>query len=190
MTYYKLLMVDTTDQDAVANLVDCFGFDHYHLSRAEFVDSPPDIFVFHFDPVNGNLLTDYLANDMGWLLVSKRLKDIIMELIGPHDVQIIPANVIAYSNGLSGETYDYYVLNVLTIVDGVELSKSDYHMTDLGDRVVYTIRKPVIRETAVDGLNMFKLEKTYISIFVSEIFRNKVLEANISGVGFLDVGTV
>ncbi|MDQ0971198.1 hypothetical protein QFZ31_001076 [Neobacillus niacini] len=74
MKYYKLLLDDSNQNDTVCFFKDSKGFEQYHLTNGKFIKNWNGDLTFYFNPDEGNNQTDYLANNMGWFLVSHQLK--------------------------------------------------------------------------------------------------------------------
>ncbi|MEG1142858.1 MAG: hypothetical protein RSE41_10540, partial [Clostridia bacterium] len=111
-------------------------------------------FEFYFNSSEGNFATDYLANDMSWFVVSQKLKDILDKL--NTKIQYFKVKIHEESNVQS--IGNYYVANIINIVDSLCLDKSDYFETNI-DKIgtIYTINKFAIYENRVKENDIFKL---------------------------------
>lgn len=74
MRYYKLLMDSSGDNDIVCHYENDYGIQQYDLKMGKKFDGWNEDFEFYYDVTEGEQATDYLANDMGWLVVSGKLK--------------------------------------------------------------------------------------------------------------------
>lgn len=142
---------------------------------------------FYYDSLDGDFPSDYLANDKGWFLVSEKLKNIMEGF--KTEVQYLPVRV-KERNGTG--SYVYYIANILKMVDGLCLERSDYFITTtqkLGP--VYTIIKCALYADRLRGLDVFKLAKGHeIPVFVSQVFKDRVEDEGITGLSLREVRLV
>jgi hypothetical protein len=140
---------------------------------------------FTYDKTEGNIPTDYLANDMGWFIVSGKLKGILESL--NTEIQFFPIVVSAKQGGAK---MDYYIANITKLVDALCLEKSDYFVTEIEELgTIYTVSKYAIYESKVQQADIFKLSnRQEIPIFVSEHFKEKIEENNITGIQLNEIG--
>ncbi|MBS3682285.1 maleate cis-trans isomerase [Ornithinibacillus massiliensis] len=188
MKYYKLLLDDSNDNDVVCHCENTHGFEQYHLKEGKFIDNWNEDITFYFNPMDGNRFTDYLANNLGWFIVSERLKELINTLGG--NVQYLPVNVVDIESKSSIDKADYFVANVLDVVDALNLENSEYSVIDLDGEKIYTVRKYAVSNSIINNKNIFKLKGDEIPLFASETLKQSVEENNISGCDFLEIKTI
>ena len=141
--------------------------------------------IKQYDSREGSIATDYLANDMTWLVVSQKLKDILDEL--NTKIQYFKVKIQdEKGKKLNG---NYYVANIINLVDSLCLHESDYFETDIeGIGTIYTISKFAIYGNKVGENDVFKLlNRQEIPIFVSVRLKKIVEERQITGMEFLEV---
>ncbi|MGD6849147.1 imm11 family protein [Rossellomorea aquimaris] len=183
MKYYKIMMDDSNVKDAVVHCEDSFGFD-YSFNNGKFINDWNDRITFYFNPTEGDSLTDYLANNFGWLIFSRKLKNLLNE-IGVVGMQFLPVNVVNKLD--SDEKWDYFAVNVHNVVDALHLDGSDYSVLNVGDEKIYTIRKYALRRESIKNQHIFRSLGYEIPIFTSEKVKSIIDNNFITGCDFLEV---
>lgn len=187
MRYFKLLLDDSNDNDVICRCDNTHGFEQYELSEGKSIQEWNKDIIFLFDPSDGERLTDYLANNLGWFIVSTRFKDVLCELnVG--EVQYLPIKVINSRD--KAILNNYYVANVINVVDAINLDHSDYSVINLSDEKVYSIRKYALSKNEIQMNHIFKLKGFEIPLFVSESVKELVIKNNITGCDFLEVKVI
>ena len=187
MKYFKLVLEDSNETDVVCHWEDTHGLEQYELNEGLLIENWNDNINFYFNPMEGDRFTDYLANNLGWFIVSKKLKD-TMSKLGVEGVQYLPVNIVDVERNSS--INEYYVANVLEVADALNLENSDYSVMDFEGEKIYTIRKYAVTKDKINNSDMFKLKGDEIPLFVSETFRQSVEESNITGCEFLEIRTI
>lgn len=188
MKYYKLLLLDDSNQnDIVCFCKDSKGFEQYHLKEGKFIKNWNEDLTFYFKPEEGIEQTDYLANNLGWFLVSNNFKSLLQE-IDKSEIQYLPVRVVnAKDNSI---ITGYSVVNILNVLDVLNLEHSDYSVIEIDDEKVYSIRKYIINKNAVIDYHIFKISGYEIPMFVSDEFKNGVLKQEITGCDFLEIKAI
>jgi len=91
MKYYKLLYDYEHEDNSIFLEIDekTLSFDRYEVEKGiEFCDWNVDIKV-NYDNGNKRVITDYVPNDLGWFIVTDKLKSII-ESMKNNKVQYLP----------------------------------------------------------------------------------------------------
>ncbi|MGH2445065.1 MAG: imm11 family protein [Candidatus Limnocylindria bacterium] len=123
--------------------------------------------------VESDELVDYLPNNLGVRLCSRRMRDLIDANLGPRDsVQWLPAEVI----DIFGAGHDYFVLHM----PGDDDVLNESHSIFSGDFVV----KPVIEAEKVRGRQMFRLPEAMLTALVTRELQAKLADAAMTGVHF------
>lgn len=189
MKYYKLLYDHKNDIDFIGCLSDeLYGVDQYDVEQGESISHWDERITLVYNPNEGNRATDYLANDLGWLVVSSKLKKILEEadITG---IQYLPINV---KNKLDNQELEgYLVANICNIVDALDFENSKYDLFDIDENEkMLAVEKYVLKKDRVKDVNIFKIGEDNIPNFVSEKFK-KIIEANnLTGFDFLEVKVV
>ena len=122
MKYYKLLYDYEHDNNTILLKINekTLMFDRYEAEKGiEFNEWKVDIKV---DYDNDKEITDYVSNDLGWFIVTDKLKSII-ENMENDKIQYLPIRAIS-NNGK--EVLDVYLVNICNIVDALDLENSKY----------------------------------------------------------------
>lgn len=185
MKYYKLSMDMERENDIVCHYENDYGIQQNALNIGEKFDKWDDRFEFFYTKEEGNVWTDYLANDKGWFLISSKLKK-ILELVNT-DIQFL-ATKIREKNS-EDVVAKYYVANIIKVVDALCLDKSQYFETEIeGIGIIYTVSKYGIYAEKTEGADVFKLaNRQQIPIFVSERFKSLIEEENITGISLIEI---
>ncbi len=141
-------------------------------------------FELLFDKKEGNVLTDLLANDNGWFLVSERFREIILEQFNTN-VQFFDVKIKEVQSRSILEKY--YIANILSTVDALCLEGSEYSAFNIpnSNHQVYSVRKYCLYENALNGLDLFKLTGEHVNcVFCSEKVKKMCEERNITGMSF------
>lgn len=153
--------------------------------RGKKCESWDENFCFYYDENEGNRVTDFLANDKGWFLVSAKLREVLESL--NTEIQFLPVKIMERKS--QKELPDYYIANVLRVVDALCLEKSVYsevYIEKLG--TIYNVIKYGIFAEKTEKSDVFKLaNRQEVPIFVSENLKNRIEEEGITGIDLLEI---
>lgn len=186
MRYYKLSMDMEREHDIVCHYENDFGIKQNELNIGKIYNGWDNRFEFYYDTKEGDIWTDYLANDKGWFVVSDKLKE-LLESINT-DIQFLSVKIKEKNN--DNGINQYYIANIIKVVDALCLEKSQYFTTEIeGMGTIYTVSKYGIYAEKTDGADVFKLSnRQQIPIFVSEKFKDLIKENNITGISLVEIG--
>ncbi len=94
MRYYKLSMDMERENDIILHCKNRERFESYTFKDGEYYHNENERIELCFNEEEGNIWTDYLANDEGWFIVSENLKQILQELNS--EIQFI--DIIIFDN--------------------------------------------------------------------------------------------
>ena len=185
MKYYKLLADMERENDIVCHYENDYGIQQNALNSGKLFERWDDSFEFFYRKEEGDIWTDYLANDKGWFLVSNKLKK-LLELVNT-DIQFFQTKIREKNN--EDVVNEYYIANIVKVVDALCLGKSQYFETEIkGIGIIYTVSKYGIYAEKTEGADVFKLaNRQQIPIFVSERFKNMIEEENITGISLVEI---
>lgn len=185
MKYYKLTMDMERENDIVCHFDDEFDIPQNALIVGKFYDGWNDNLEIYYSSDEGNVWTDYLANDKGWFLVSEKLKT-LLESVNT-EIQFLKVSVRENKN--VNLKKDYYFANVLRVVDALCLEKSKYFETEIaGIGTIYTVSKYGIYSDKTENSDVFKLaNRQQVPLFVSEKFKSLIDEYNITGISLVEI---
>lgn len=187
MKYFKLSMDMSRENDVV-----CHYDNDYGIQQNEFIIGKKcmdwkNCFQFFYDKNEGEMLTDYLANDKGWFVVSEKLKE-LLEIMNT-EIQFLPVEIIERG---SSEKHTYFIANILRLVDALCLENSEYFETEIPSLgTIYTVSKFAIFENRTQNSDIFKLtNRQEVPIFVSKDFENVIVNNNITGISLTEIRVV
>jgi len=185
MKYYKLSMDMERENDIVCHYENDYGIRQNALNIGKNFEGWDNRFEFFYIKEEGDVWTDYLANDKGWFLVSDKLKK-LLELVDT-DIQFFKTNVKEKDS--EDVANEYYIANIVKVVDALCLDKSQYFETEIeGMGIIYTVSKYGIYAEKTEGADVFKLaNRQQIPIFVSEKFKNLMEAENITGISLQEI---
>ena len=117
-----------------------------------------------FDKSKGSRVSDYLSNNLGWIIVTEKLKNII-ESMGNEGVQFLPIRAVS-QDGM--DIIDAYVVNIYNYVDAaLDLERSIYTMLEVDEqRKLMIVVKPVLNSNAIKGIDIFKIPESFPMTFI------------------------
>jgi len=185
MKYYKLSMDMERENDIICHFQNDYGIQQNALNTGKVFENWDDRFEFFYTKEEGDVWTDYLANDKGWFLVSNRLKT-LLESVNT-DIQFLKVGIKETNNG--EDFKQYYIANIIKVVDALCLDKSEYFETEIeGIGTIYTVSKYGIYADKTDSADVFKLSnRQEIPIFVSEKFKDLIQKVNITGISLTEI---
>uniref|UniRef100_UPI003FEEB4FD imm11 family protein n=1 Tax=Anaerobutyricum hallii TaxID=39488 RepID=UPI003FEEB4FD len=188
MKYYKLSMDMERENDIICHFQNDYGIQQNALNTGKVFENWDDRFEFFYTKEEGDVWTDYLANDKGWFLVSNRLKT-LLESVNT-DIQFLKVGIKETNNG--EDFKQYYIANIIKVVDALCLDKSEYFETEIeGIGTIYTVSKYGIYADKTDSADVFKLSnRQEIPIFVSEKFKDLIQKVNITGISLTEISVV
>lgn len=187
MKYYKLLYDYENDKKAVCCRCDeLFGMDKYLTEKGLFIQEWRNDITFFYDTDNNLELTDYLGNNLGWFIVSLKLKTILEELEGC--IQFLPIKLVNREKGK--EIQNYYVANIYSLIEALDLENSKYSEFNLREEKILSIKLYALKRTKIENKHIFKLKESYMPKFVSEQVKLTMEQYGITGCDFLQVKVV
>jgi len=160
------------------------GFDRYDVEKGEMIYNWNDNIKITFDKTKGSFLSDYIANDLTWFIITDKFK----HLLNDYEtglVQYLPIKAFGK------EKIDAYLLNICNLVDALNLDNSKYNIYELDDNEkMLSIQKYALTGSNIGKFDIFRLKNDYFSIFVTERLKNAMKKNDITGCDFLEVKVV
>lgn len=184
MNYY-ILYRNYKKGEILCESTDMYGIDQYDVSMGIKVDNWNSEFTFYYNTKEGNQFTDFIANDLGWFIVSTKVRNTIIEY-GIRNIQFLPLNIknINENNIISG----YFVANLCGVVDALDLANSKYIEHNIeGFPKMISVTHYALKLELVSELNIFRLKDNEDLIFVSEEFKKTIIKNGITGCWFKKV---
>ena len=176
------------ENDIVCHYRDDLGILQNTFHVGKFYEGWDGRFEFFYDETEGDILTDYVANDKGWFVVSSKLRNMLKN---DEHRNTISASAYYWKNSKK-KLEDYAIANILRVVDALCLDKSVYFKTEIpGIGTVYTVSKYGIYAEKTEDSDVFKLaNRQEIPIFVSERFKERIEEENVTGICLREIKAV
>lgn len=184
MKYFKLNMDMSRDKDVVCHYDNDFGIQQNEFIVGKKYLNWDNRFHFFYNKNEGDILTDYLANDKGWFVVSEKFKALLETM--ETEIQFLSIDITEKE---SEKKYSYFIANILRLVDALCLEDSEYFETEIPNLgTIYTVSKFAIYESKVQSSDVFKLSnRQEIPVFVSENFKNIIEKNDITGMSFTEI---
>ena len=152
---------------------------------------------FGYDPKDGYMYSDCLANVYSWMIVSEKSKNIFDKYIHSNNLQLLPIKI---KNIVNEQKTNYFVLHVMDVIDALDLEHSDYFEIQLDEygyeyeeedeeKIRLIDAKYALKKDIIKGHHKFKVKKDNIRIFVSEEIKNEIEKNNLVGFCFWEVMT-
>jgi hypothetical protein len=182
-------MDDKSENDIVGHCTNDYGIGYDALCQGKEFLNWNDDFMFYYNKSEGDIPTDYLANDKGWFLISGHLKELLEEMriaCQYFNIPVIEAVTNAPLN-------PYYGANILQLMDALCLDASEYSTMTVkkSNNVFHSIKKFAVHESKLNGIDVFKLATgSVFPIFVSQRFKDEVRKRNLTGMDFQEIRVV
>lgn len=187
MRYYKLIYDYEKDDNYVnCDIANIGNMNEYITISGKEIDRWDGV-VFEYDSAEGNILTDYLANLYRWFVVSDNFRQLTQKII-EKQVQYLPVKVI--DRFTKSEVDSYFVANILTVIDALDLEKSKYDVFELDDEKIISVEKYALKSSEIVGKHIFRLKDDTIPIFVSESLKKIIEDNDFIGFEFLEVDVI
>ena len=152
---------------------------------------------FGYDPKDGYMYSDCLANVYSWMIVSEKSKNIFDKYIHSNNLQLLPIKI---KNIVNEQKTNYFVLHVMDVIDALDLEHSDYFEIQLDEygyeyeeedeeKIRLIVAKYALKKDIIKGHHIFKVKKDNIRIFVSGEIKNEIEKNNLVGFCFWEVMT-
>ncbi len=167
------------------------------------LDTDPDTFMrlnFKNFEADQKILDEFKSESMKdtWIAVSVKTEGRGKVSDQPHLVVGIPVftkkAVDCLDDLMSGlveylplvhEKYELYAINVLNQIAGIDYSNSKYKTFD--DGTFYRFIEYAFKRDVIRGEHIFKIPEETTSVYVSDEFRNRVIEKKLKGFVFIEV---
>lgn len=186
MKYYRLLYDYENDIDFIGCLSqELYGVDQYDVEQGKYISYWDERITLAYDPNEGDKATDYLDNDLDWLIVSSKFKKILEEA----DITTIQYLKIKIKNKLDNNPLNgYFVGNICNIVEALDFENSKYDFFDIDENEkMLAVERYVLKRSKVEDMNIFKISEDNMANFVSEKVKKLIEDNNLTGFRFLEV---
>jgi hypothetical protein len=136
-----------------------------------YIDSWED-FLISFE---NKKMRDSIDAGIGRPAISKRALEILMHLL-ENKVQVLP---------LVHPKFEYFVLNVTNVIDAIDYERSTFRKLPSGR--ILTVKKHVFKSEYISNIDIFKVPYFTTNVYVSDRFRQTVIDNNLSGFDFIEL---
>lgn len=190
MKYYKIMFDDerTKKNDMVCyaddNFEEKYKINQYDVNEGIFIANWDKNFTFYYDSNEGTATNDYLANNLGWFLISPKFKDILVNLI-VKDVQYLPVIIKEKYNGSIIE--GFHVVNITALTDALDLENSKYTERTIDNIKYKSIIKYTLKSKEIDGLDLVRIKDNKFATFISEKVKKEIKRNKLTGIDLLEI---
>jgi hypothetical protein len=143
---------------------------NYEFS-GKYIDSWGDFYIFF----ENKKMRDCMDAGVGAPGLSKKAVEILIPLLG-NNVQLLP---------LKHPTFEYFRLNVLQVIDAIDYEKSTFRKLPNGK--LLTVKEYVFKPDCLMGIDIFKDPYFTTNVYVSDRFRQTVLDNKLTGFDFIEL---
>lgn len=168
----------------VARHGEMYGVDQYDLEKGKLIDNWNKEFIFFYKPDEGTIFTDYLGNNLGWLIISSKFKS-MLEKLGNDGIQLLP--IILINQKDNTKSHDYFVVNFSKLYEGIFDYESSMYVgpKPAPEKIAFKpARFYALREAKMEGLNLFKVKECPLPIFISEALQKEIKKQKLTGFDF------
>lgn len=197
MNYYKL----TYDMDSVDELVEkgenyiyaesdnLDDLEYNEIKKGRFhtivqkkiiFDYWPNV-VFYYSSKASNKKSDFLLNACNWPIIHNRVK-IELEKNNINGIKYYPITLADVVEGIIIK--EYYLMYITNFIDAYDLNKSEYKYNDKYDSYTFVPMKTYLNLEVCENNDIFRCIKSPARIFVSDRFRNIIIDNNFNGFSF------
>ena len=185
--YFQMMYAWNSDnEDTVfCGKEEIYNIDRYAVMNGTRIEKIDERTCFYTS--RGSVFEDYLDNILGWPLISKKLKKIFLDL-NISGVKFFP---IAIKNEeTKTKICDYWLLNIYNFPDALDLSKSRYREFLEEHNMVMGLTHPVLIGNQVENMNILRVRKEKMIIYVSGKLKKAIEKNKITGIAFREVKVV
>lgn len=185
MDYFKLLYDYEHDTNAGYIVIDesLLKFDRYSVNESQSLG----VDMIFCEVVKENIGEyDYIANNLAWLIVSEKIKKILLSCnLGQYEfIKVVETNNCEVVG---------FLVHSMNLLDALDENKSIYTKKKYSNSGKYyeylSVIKYAIKVEKIKGTDIFKLSKSNIPYFISEVLKNKLAKCGAKGFDFLKIKT-
>ena len=88
------------------------------------------------------------------------------------------------------EVDSYFVANIVTVIDALDLDNSKYDVFELDDEKIISVEKYALKSSEIVNRHIFRLKDDTIPIFISETLKKVIEDNDFTGFEFLEVDVI
>ena len=191
-SWYKALSCDNVVENPLVSDTADLGVDPGQLDIGKLVTRWDDAaWLRAAKPKNDGTADDVLQNHLGLAVFSGRLRA-ALEAAGVQGIQYLPVHIFK-PNGQ--EVVDFSIANIVERRHALGLSRSDYDVFPgdyfLPDRrgKICAVRRATLVARALEGCDAVRLDGFFVSVYVSERFKDAFETGGFTGYSFHQVSS-
>jgi hypothetical protein len=186
MKYYRLVMKGQEEDCIIINDYKLNGFDLRKIWRSEKISDWDSKIMLFFD--KKGLVLDYMPNVLSWLILSYKAINVLKEL-DINNIQVFPVTLYIRNNPCN--TFQYNIVNVVTIIQAMNKDKSEYIAWDDDPNQVKIIKRLVMNKSEIpEDVEIFNLSEAAPYIIISDKLKYALDRNNITGTDFIPIDLV
>ncbi len=153
------------------------------FDKGVLVADAPERIAFTMTAAEKGDLGDYVLTGLRGLVISEKFKR-ALDAFGIDNVQYVPADIY---DEVERRTYsDFFVANIIGLVDCIDMQRSKLTMRAALPDKIRDIEELHIDEARAKGHSLFRLDRQFTIILVSERLKNALERSGLRGVGFVE----
>jgi hypothetical protein len=186
MKYFKLIYDYKNDSEVICcDKKELYNIDRYDVIKGEVINFWNEDISFSYNPNDGNIFTDFLANDLNWFIISKVFKEVLdkNKILGLQYLSII------ILNDITGEIIrDYYLANVCNLIDALDLENSKFSTyTNIDGSNLISVNVYALKKEEISDIDILRIKDSNIPIFISDKLRKIIKKNKLTGCDFVEV---
>lgn len=185
MNYYILIPAYSDDALSITGSEIAYdSMDRYEVTKGKALD---DSYLsnFQFKLKQMGCEGDFLANNLGWLIVSDKVKNMAQECGATDLIQMIPFPIERYVKIETSK--NYFLLNVLKKIPCMDRKRSEFRekVNDAGERYISAIHRLVLNAASIaKDTSIFRLQECEFYVIVNRLIVEACIKYRVTSCEF------
>ena len=186
MKYYKLVY----DYESSDEWINCIQYnldnvDEYFIIEGKKQENWKRA-SFDYDSKDGKILSDFVGNIYGWPIVSLEGANLLKSIVTDTSIQLLPIMVRDKRN--EGQEAECFIVNILNLVEeAFDYDHSQYTFFELDDEKILSVTHYSLISNRINDFDIFRISENPVAVFVSELVKNRIEQAELTGLDFVEV---
>ena len=192
MAQFQFFLYGINDDERVGYIEAFPGVENdFRLTEGlEMGEDFPGTVELSIDPSSGNIITDFIDNIKGILIVSERAKQAITDLGQPEaHIEFLPF-ILRNKHGRVVADRSYWVANLLRKVPCLAKDRSDFVATEDGSEIVVIETLFLDEEKIPDDASLFRVAEFPEQIVIRSDLVKAVEDAGLTGLCVMEQGEI
>ena len=177
MNYYILESRSEKGDPVAKDIAIPASFDQFDFGQK--IRAPKKPIRVSIPKPTGRALPDLIQGPYTYIIASDRLRD-TFEQLEPSHVQFFPVELTAQAKVIA----TYHFVQVLDNVDAIDWTSSRLESYPEDKYSIVKVNKLVLNPREIDKRNCFRVQGLEAHLFVSDLFRRRIIEAGMTGMRF------